>query len=172
MTTEQTKLKIDYWEGGILKPNAVDDPRPEPEKGQDYVSFMAAHDWCHIQTIGSSQNGFSFEVWSHKDGKKWIMNIDAGASVAYDVLVIGLADYLDIMAFLSPIATASMLEGDTLASIFAMHREAEKAREEMKEMGKMVVERVKEAMAPCNEPDCPNCNARKEAEKNKNLHTH
>ena len=157
MTTEKSPLKIDYWEGGLLKPNAVDDPRPEPDPKLDYEEWMASIDWCHVQTLGSAMGGFSVEVWNLKEKNKWIMCIDAGGGATNDVLVIGFADYLDMMAMMAPIATASMLEGDTLADIFRMHRHAAEQHKALKEVGETIVKRVNDAMSgnvPC---DCPRC---------------
>jgi len=117
--------------------------------------------------MGSAMGGFSFEVWAFKGAKQWIMNIDAGGGEAYDVLVEGLADYLDIMAMLAPIATASMLEGDTLGSIFQMHRKAAEQHKEMQEASAMIAKKVAASLAAATSPcDCDSCitNRKKAAE--------
>ena len=156
---------IDVWRGGLLVSNGATDPRPEPDLKVKYEEWMAAIEWCHIQTIGSAMGGFNYEVWAHKGEKKWIMCIDDGGGTCYDVLVEGLADYLDIMAMMAPIATASMLEGDTLGSIFAMHRKAAEHHKEMQKMTETITERVTKAMTAMDTPcDCESCIAnRKDA---------
>ena len=157
MTTEKTPLKIDRWDGGILTPNAVNDPR-EHDNEADYDKWMEAQGWSQNQEIGSDIGGFCYEVWAWKEPGRWIMSINDG-SACYDVLVEGLANYLDFMALMAPIATASMLEGDTLSSIFASHRDANKQRLAMQKIGESIIEKVNDAMAPC---DCPACEAKKE----------
>jgi len=167
MTTEKTPLKIDYWEGGLLKPNYVDDPRPEPDLKLDYAKWMESIDWCHVQTLGSARGGFSVEVWVLKESHTWIMCIDTGSTTACDVLVRGLADYLDMMAMMAPIATASMLEGDTLGSIFQMHRKAAEQHKEMQEASAMIAKKVAASLAAATSPcDCDSCitNRKKAAE--------
>jgi hypothetical protein len=166
MTIEKTPLKIDQWKGGLLVPNCVDDPRPEPPDNITYEQWMETIEWSHTQTFGSVTGGFNFEVWALKGKSIWIMCIDAGGSHSRDVLVHGFADYLDIMAMMAPIATASVIEPDTLASIFEGYRESDAARKAMREMGKQVVESVKKSMDSVAACDCPACleRAKEEAE--------
>jgi hypothetical protein len=162
--TNKTPLKIHKWAGGLLIPNGADDPRPEPDLKLDYAEWMASIDWCHVQTLGSARGGFSFEVWVLKDSHTWIMCVDMGSTTSNDVLVEGFADYLDIMAMMAPIATASILEGDTLGSIFEMHRLAAAQRKEMEEASAMIAKRVTTALTDATGP-C-NCDACVENRKN------
>lgn len=156
--TQETPLKIDKWDGGLLHSNAANDPRPEPQPGEDYTEWMKRIDWCHVQTLGSAMGGFNVEVWALAQKHTWIMCIDPGGAATNDILVEGFADYLDIMAMLAPIATASILEGDTLASIFRYHREAVAQREEMQKVGETIAKRVTQAFTGGDTPcDCPKC---------------
>lgn len=157
---------IDKWAGGLLHPNAMKDPREHNPEQADYNKWMEALGWCHLQEIGSTMGGFSYDVWAWKEAGTWIMSISDG-STCYDVLVEGLADYLDIMAMMAPIATASMLEGDTLGSIFAMHRKAAEQQKVMQEISQEITKGLADAISgervPCN---CDACvaNRKKAAE--------
>lgn len=159
---KMTRTMIDTFQNGLHKDSAAVDPRGEPDKTMtDYDAWMKGMGWCHSQNIGSAVGGFNYDVWAGKNPHVWIFSIDCGSgSGCYDVLVRDFSSYLELMGMLAPIATASMLEGDTLATLFAGQRRTETARGEIRKLGEKLGKSMMSMGGKC---DCEACVASRAA---------